>query len=54
MAVALLVSFLGALGWLVVSVTDLQSGQVRLEEKLGGLDQSMTRIEDKLDQLLQR
>ncbi|MCY4141433.1 MAG: hypothetical protein OXF56_24600 [Rhodobacteraceae bacterium] len=54
MAVALLVSFLGALGWLVVSVTDLQSGQVRLEEKLGGLDQRMTRIEDKLDQLLQR
>ena len=54
MAVALLIAFLGALGWLVVSVTDLQSGQGRIEEKLGGLDQRITRIEDKLDQLLQK
>ena len=54
MAVALLVAFLGTLGWLVVSVTDLHSGQTRLEEKLGSLDQRMIRIEDKLDQLLQK
>ena len=54
MAVALLVAFLGALGWQMVSVTDLKSGQARLEEKIIGLDQRMVRIEEKVNGLDQR
>lgn len=54
MAVALLVAFLGALGWQMVSVTDLKSGQARLEEKIIGLDQRMFRIEEKVNDLDQR